>query len=101
MPPIVLAKKGVISCFFARAKIGAHVPPVPSIEHCKREQYSSITGGNFGGYPARCVRYASVGSLPPFEIGLCTIPGKLLGSFGSQFEPQNATNIALHVPWIF
>ena len=44
----------------------SHVPPVPSIEHCKREQYSSITGGNFGRFPARCVRYASVGSLPPF-----------------------------------
>ena len=43
-----------------------HVPPVPSIEHCRREQYSSINGGNFGGYPARCMRYASVGSLPPF-----------------------------------
>ena len=32
-----------------------HVPPVPSIQHCNREQYSSITGGNFGGYPARFV----------------------------------------------
>ena len=44
----------------------SHVPPVPSIEHCKREQYSSVTGGDFGGYPPRCMRYASVGSLPPF-----------------------------------
>ena len=35
---------------------GTHVPPVPSIEHCQTQQYSSITGGNFGGYPARCVR---------------------------------------------
>ena len=25
-----------------------HVPPEPSIEHCKREQYSSITGAIFG-----------------------------------------------------
>ena len=42
------------------------VPLVPSVEHCKREQYSSITGGNIRVYLARCVRYASVGSLPPF-----------------------------------
>ena len=50
----------------ATQALQSHVPPVPSIEQCKREQYSSITGGNFGGYPARCVQYASVGLLPPF-----------------------------------
>ena len=75
----------------------SHVPLVPSIEYCKREESSSITGGNFGGYPARCVRDSSVGSLPPFQIRLGTTPGKPLGSFGSQLEPQNATNNAWNV----
>ena len=30
---------------------GSQVPPVPSIKHCKREQYSSITEGKFLGIP--------------------------------------------------
>ena len=57
---------GSIQIRLNHRKLATHVPPVPSIEQCKREQYSSITGGNFGGYPARCVRYALVGSLSPF-----------------------------------
>ena len=65
------------------------------------EQRSSITGGNSGGYPARCVRYVSLGSLPPFWIRLGTTPGKPLRSFGSELEPQSATNIAWNVLWIF
>ena len=89
--------KSVLLAAPQRSRQAAHVPPVPSIGHCKREQYSSITGRNFGGYPARCVRYASVGSLPPFYIRLGTTLGKQPGSFGSRLEPHNATNIAWNV----
>ena len=41
----------------------AHVPLVPGIEHRVREQYSSLTGGNFWIYRGRCVRYALVGGV--------------------------------------
>ena len=44
-----------------------HVPPVPSIEHWKRDQYRPVTGGNFRKSVLTCMRYASVRRLEVFE----------------------------------
>ena len=44
-----------------------HVPPVPSIEHWKRDQYCPVTGGNFRKSVPTCMRYASVRRLEVFE----------------------------------
>ena len=44
-----------------------HVPPVPSIEHWKRDQYCPVTGGNFRKPVPTCMRYASVRRLEVFE----------------------------------
>ena len=46
----------------------SHVPPVPSIEHWKRDQYRPVTGGNFRKCLPTCKRYASVLCLEVFEI---------------------------------
>ena len=46
---------------------GSHVPPVPSIEHWKRDQYCPVTGGNFRKSVPTCMRYASVRRLEVFE----------------------------------
>ena len=45
----------------------AHVPPVPSIEHWKRDQYRPVAGGNFTKSVPTCMRYASVRRLEVFE----------------------------------
>ena len=44
-----------------------HVPPVPSIERWKRDQYCPVTGGNFRKCVPTCMRYASVRCLEFFE----------------------------------
>ena len=44
-----------------------HVPPVPSIEHWKRDQYCPVTGGSFRKSVPTCMRYASVCRLEVFE----------------------------------
>ena len=44
-----------------------HVPPVPSIEHWKRDQHCPVTGGNFRKSVPTCMRYASVRRLEVFE----------------------------------
>ena len=68
--------------------IPTHVPPVPSIEHWKRDQYCPVTGGNFRkSVPLACDMLRSVAW--KFSKTL----GKMLGSFCSQIGSQNATNI--------
>ena len=47
--------------------VKTHVPPVPSIEHWKRDQYCPVTGGNFRKSVPTCMRYASVCRLEVFE----------------------------------
>ena len=56
-----------VSKAFDTAPHGAHVPPVPSIEHWKRDQYCPVTGGNFRKSVPTCMRYASVCRLEVFE----------------------------------
>ena len=48
-------------------ELDPHVPPVPSIEHWKRDQYCPVTGGNFRKSVPTCMRYASVRRLEVFE----------------------------------
>ena len=47
--------------------VPSHVPPVPSIEHWKRDQYCPVAGGNFRKSVPTCMRYASVRRLEVFE----------------------------------
>ena len=85
-------------CFLAFRRPGArgrgvhlghkpHVAHMQSIERSKREQYSPITGGNFGGYPARCVRYAIVG-FPHFGCGWVQPPEKYSEVLAAKLVPK-------------
>ena len=53
--------------WYFRGKKITHVPPVPSIEHWKRDQYCPVTGGNFRKSVPTCMRYASVCRLEVFR----------------------------------
>ena len=53
--------------FVVQLVLTSHVPPVPSIEHWKRDQYCPVTGGNFRKSVLTCMRYASVYRLEVFE----------------------------------
>ena len=44
-----------------------HVPPVPSVELWKGDQYCPVTGGNLRKFVPTCMRYASVRRLEVFE----------------------------------
>ena len=65
----------------------SHVPPVPSIEHWKRDQYCPVTGGNFRKSVPTCMRYASVRCLEVFPKPLERCSEVLAARSGPKTQP--------------
>ena len=81
--------------FGATREHGTHVPPVPSIEHWKRDQYRPFSGGNFRKSVPTRMRYASVRCLEVFEKPLERCSEVL----AARSAPPSTTDIGRNVLW--